>query len=424
MTAYEILAEVPYFGALPSEVLKDICRASRVVDIPKGEVVIKEGSTPGALLVVADGSFEAVREVSGNPVVLGIASKGEVLGEMSLLEGNPASATLRALTAAQVVEIPAGEIQRLTDHPQLLQGMFLTVIRRLRERESSLVQAGKLAALGTMTAGLLHEVNNPAAAIKRSAAGLVEAVDRLVERHPQQELPALERASREDQLADHLAAVGIPDAGSVAASLVAEGWTPAELEALSADRSEQERLVWLIHARVLAHELATAASQLSELVGAVKNWVYLDQGPRQLVDLNQQVNQSVSLLKHKLGTKQLVVDTADSLPTFEGSGVELNQVITNLLDNAIDAAKSRVEVVTRVDGDEVVGEVIDDGPGIPTAVKDRMWDPFFTTKPPGQGSGLGLALVRRIVESHHGRLDVETGPDGTKFIIRIPQHPG
>jgi signal transduction histidine kinase len=421
MSAYEILAEVPYFAALPENELEDLCRAAEIVEIKAGEVLIEEGQEIDSLLVVAGGAFEATRRTGGTDVVLGVAGTGEVLGEMSVLEGRPASATLTALSDGTLIRLPAKALERVLSNLPFLRGMFLTMIRRLREREASLVHAEKLVALGTMTAGLLHEINNPAAAIKRSAAGLVEAADQLLAAKTARQVTALQRAELEDEMVDFLEQHQVEPAIDLATSLVSAGWEVADLEEIGeGDPVGIGRIAHLIHARQLADEVAMAAGRLSELVGAVKTWVHLDQGPKQEVDLNKSIEQTASLLRHKLGEVRLDLELDPALPSFEGSGAELNQVITNIVDNAIQAAASSVTVRTSLDGSDIVCEIIDDGPGIPPELLERIWEPFFTTKPPGQGTGLGLSISRRIVESHRGRLAIESAPGRTRFVIQLP----
>lgn len=425
MSPYELLSQVPYFSELPEAELENLCRAADIIDVEAGVVLINEGDEPEALLVIADGTFEAVRQSAESEIVIGLAGRGEVLGEMSLLEKRPASATMRALSPGRVVRVPAESFERLLTHNQFLREMLRTVTRRLRDREGALVESEKLAALGTMTAGLLHEVNNPTAAIKRSAAGLVEAADSLVEQRVGEQMSPLQRGDREEELAQFLVGLGLAEVSDLASSAVTAGWDRTGLEqSAHGEPTEIITLVRLIHARQLADEVAMAAGRLSDLVGAVKSWVYLDQAAVQNVDLNIAVQQTMALLRHKLAGIRLELQLDPLLPAIEARGAELNQVITNLVDNAIQAAASLVTLRTLVDGDYVVCQVADDGPGIPAGILGRIWEPFFTTKPPGQGTGLGLSISRRIIQSHRGVLEVESEPGSTTFTIRLPTRSG
>jgi signal transduction histidine kinase len=163
-----------------------------------------------------------------------------------------------------------------------------------------------------------------------------------------------------------------------------------------------------------------AAAKISELVNAVKRWTYSGQGPVQDVDLNQVINDSCTLLKHKASGKKLQLLLTDPLPTIPARGVELSQVITNLIDNALDAASTEVTLRTSAAPHEVVLEVSDDGPGIPADEISRIWEPFYTTKPPGIGTGIGLPISRRIIVDHGGRIDVESEPGETVFTVHLP----
>ena len=163
-----------------------------------------------------------------------------------------------------------------------------------------------------------------------------------------------------------------------------------------------------------------AAARISELVNAVKRWTYSGQGPLQDVDLNQVIRDSLTLLRHKASGKKLNLVLADGLPSIPGRGVELSQVVTNLIDNALDASASEVKVMTTSAPHEVLVEVSDDGPGIPADQVSRIWEPFYTTKPPGVGTGIGLPITRRIIADHGGRIDVESRPAQTVFTVHLP----
>jgi signal transduction histidine kinase len=179
-------------------------------------------------------------------------------------------------------------------------------------------------------------------------------------------------------------------------------------------------LARLVHARQLALEVGMAAARISELVNAVKRWTYSGQGPIQDVDLNQVVNDSCTMLRHKATGKKLELALAESLPTVPGRGVELSQVVTNLIDNALDASVSRVRVTTSANPHEVVLEVFDDGSGIPADQASRIWEPFYTTKAPGVGTGIGLPISRKIIADHGGRIDLDSIPGSTTFVVHLP----
>jgi signal transduction histidine kinase len=420
MSLYEILSQLPYFSGLPEEELEALCRTAESIAVERGQEVIEEGTMPDALLVVADGTFEATRRSGNEEVRLGEASAGEVLGEMSILEDRPASASVRALEPATLIRVPVEQFRHVLADPRLAAAMFSTVTKRLRDREAALIQSEKLTSLGVLAAGLLHEVNNPAAAIGRAAHHLAELAQSLVPSQETVQLSALQRADREDELTEVLTAAGVSQSADLASSLVAQGWTVERFLAEAAEPDEQGKLARLVHARQLATEVVMAAGRISDLVGAVKRWAYTGQGPVQSVDLNQNLADSATLLKHKAAGLKLTLEK-DDMPSVSGRGVELSQVMTNLLDNALDAAATGVIVRTKSTDQEVTVEFEDDGPGIAPDLLTRIWEPFFTTKPPGQGSGLGLSITRRIVAAHGGRIEVESAPGCTVFRVILPR---
>lgn len=418
LNTFDVLAGLPYFSGLPVEQIASLCRACEVIEVERGQVVIVEGSPPEGLWVVVEGTFEATRRTGSEEVRLGDAGKGEVLGEMSILENQVASATVRALEKGTLIKVPVEVFREVLSDPGLLGAMVGTVTRRLREREAALFQNEKLASLGVLSAGLLHEVNNPAAAIARAAHHLAIVAEELVPPRDPVTLSPLQRARREQEMTQLLETAGLAEPVDLAASLVAQGWTAESVS--ETGPSELGRLARLVHARQLALEVGMAAARISELVNAVKRWTYSGQGPLQDVDLNQVIRDSLTLLRHKASGKKLNLVLADGLPSIPGRGVELSQVVTNLIDNALDASASEVKVMTTSAPHEVLVEVSDDGPGIPADQVSRIWEPFYTTKPPGVGTGIGLPITRRIIADHGGRIDVESRPAQTVFTVHLP----
>lgn len=416
MNPEDVLSQVPYLAGLPESEIERLGRICNVFEVPSGRVVIEEGAAPGDLFVILEGSFRAVRAGPNGDVVLGTSTVGEVIGEMSLIEDRPTSATVIAQTPGKLLRIPGSEIGNLMNSPQMTNQMLRTVIPRLREREAALGQAEKLAALGTMTAGLLHEVNNPAAALQRAGSDLAETTARLVPSHDPEPLTPLQRSDRTRAVAAVLVAAGADP--KLAGSLVALGWNEDHLAVVP--ESELAQVAGLAHVRQLANEVVMAATRLAELVGTVKRWTYHDQGELHDVDLVTVVEDSLTLLRHKTGTVQVTTRLPESLQ-IEGRGGELSQVVTNLLDNAIDAQAGEVVIELSDDDGQATLIIEDDGNGIPPEKAERIWEPFFTTKAPGKGTGLGLALSQRIIIDHGGSISLESQPGRTRFLVRLPK---
>ncbi|MGH8935724.1 MAG: sensor histidine kinase [Acidimicrobiia bacterium] len=440
----DFLRQLPYFAGLPEEELERICGDARRFRVPAGEMLIEEGATNDAMYVVTSGQFEVSQRSAERSVVLGTVEQGGVLGEMSLLDQAPAVASARALVDSRVAEIGRAAFQELLEDPAYVLAILHTVTDRLREAEAARRQDAKMAALGTMTAGLLHELNNPAAAVRRSAAQLVEIFQawrdlgsRLGEAdlaagfaEPPGSAPAdpLQRSDQEEALGTWLEEVGVEGPWELAPALVAKGWKPESLERLAEGLEPNRRakvVRWLglsCSIQLLLDEVGTAAARISELVGSVKGYAYLDQAPVQDVDVEAGLENTLVLLRHKMGTVEVNRDYDPDLPRIEAYGSELNQVWTNLIDNALDSMgeAGKLTLRTRSEKGMVVVEVIDDGPGIPPEIQGRIFDAFFTTKPQGQGTGIGLNTTYKMVTRHGGDIRVSSQPGETTFRVALP----
>jgi signal transduction histidine kinase len=381
---------------------------------------------------------------------------------IAVLTGGSLGVRMQAEVPCRVALIDAEDFRRLTfAHPSVhgrVMRQVAPVMTRLTAIESS---RERLAALGTMAAGLAHELNNPAAAARRAAAQMAEALDvvsstlrRFVESGIEREdaaklvalhqealaaasgrsaLDALDAADAEDELQDWLEDLGVPEpwrlAEPLAAAGVEEEWL-TRVHALAGPATDAA-LGWLaaeLTAKGLASELEESTRRMSDLVGAVKSYAYMDRGDLVEVDLHEGLETTLVVLGHKLKHTSIEVrrDYDRSLPKLTVRASELNQVWTNLLDNAIDALgdSGTITIATRRDGDAAVVEIGDDGPGIPPEIRGRIFDSFFTTKDVGYGTGLGLATARRVVvDGHDGALTVESDPGRTVFQVRLPLRP-
>jgi signal transduction histidine kinase len=401
-------------------------------------------------MLALDGEIEAIQGSQYAPTWI---------GAVPTMLGQAAPMTLRAATEVRYASMAPEPFLNLV---RVERTVFLRVIGQMKPMLARVTQRqqqhDRLESLGTMAAGLAHELNNPAAAARRAAADMADALDVLafaVERFVDagferdeakaivvlqreavegaaalDQLGALDAADAEDELLDSLERRGVEGAwrlaGPLAAAGVGDGWLD-RVEAIAGARmgGVLEVVVAGLTARGLAAELEESTRRMSELVGAVKSYAYMDRGEVVEVDVHEGLETTLKVLGHKLKHTAIAVvrDYDRTLPKLTVRGSELNQVWTNLLDNAIDALGERgtITVRTRREAACAVIEIADDGPGIPPGIADRVFDPFFTTKDVGQGTGLGLDTARRIVaDRHDGSIAVDSVPGATTFRVWLP----
>lgn len=451
------------FQDLTEEQLRELAEAGSEINVQAGETVIREGEPAHFLWVLLEGELEFSRHVSGQTVnIMTTERKGIWAGGMRAYgEGAAASyrATIRALRASRMFRLPASELSRLLQAwfplgKHLLDGLLQTVASidsMVRQRES-------LVALGTMAAGLAHELNNPAAAAVRAGDDLRSTLGAMREGlqelagghlsadqlhaifafHQQvtelgRDKPALDplaAADREDEITDWLQHRRIDDGWKLAPTLTAAGVDLAWLEQAARDLGPTALapgLRWIccsLVASSLLDQLDDSARRISHLVRAVKEYTYMDRAPVQEIDLREGLENTLIMLGHKLKQGVQVVREYDpTLPRIEAYGGELNQVWLNLMDNAVDAAggMGQIRIRTAREDSGVRVEIADNGPGVPDDIRRRIFEPFFTTKDPGKGTGLGLDIAHRIVvERHAGDLSLESVPGDTRFVVRLP----
>lgn len=439
---------VPLFAGLSDDDLTRICSESTDVRLAPGEVLFREGEPGDHAFVVASGQVEVLKATDSRDALLAVRSEGDVIGEMALLEQAPRSATVRARSEADLVSIPRAALDDLlTTSPAASRAVFELLTRRVRETHDQVRHQQRMAQLGVMTAGVAHELNNPAAAVQRAAGQLADQVDRLVaatgrapddpvmqllgalaEREPRT-LDALDASDEEVRVEDWLQSHGVSEAGQLAPDLVAAGVSVDDLVALGEDAVGGARLLAAAASlRQLAREVAVGSGRLSEVVGALRSFTFLDRGSLQEVDVRRGLEDTLSLLGRAAAGVRVVRELAPDLPVITAMGAELNQVWTNLVQNACHAlaGASHPTLTLRAfeEGGGVVVEVEDDGPGIPAQLQERIFDAFVTTKAPGEGTGLGLQISYRIVVLEHGgELTVRSEPGRTTFRVWLPPYP-
>ncbi|MBI4790722.1 MAG: cyclic nucleotide-binding domain-containing protein [Chloroflexi bacterium] len=454
----EFLRQLPLFSGMNEHDLNWLLENSEEKRVAAGEVLMEEGSPGDALYIVLEGEFEFTKRSGQQQVTLAMRGAGEMIGEMSLLDQAPRTATARATRASRLVMIHQDAFrQLLSTSPAATLAILHTVTSRLRNTEAMLRQNEKMAALGTLSAGLAHELNNPAAAARRSAAQLRDTLahwqrlngelaalgldarqmDNINALHEEiirraaapAKLDPLTRSDREGEMQMWLEDRGIDNAWEIAPPLVAFGWMVHDLDELGHTFTpEQLRPLacWLgvgCSVFALLDEVGQSAERISEIVKSVKSYSYLDQAPIQQVDIHDGLENTLVILRHKLKQGiQVTREYANDLPTIEAYASELNQVWTNIIDNAIDAMKGAGVLTVRTyrEDHHVVVEIGDNGPGIPPEIQPRIFEPFFTTKPPGVGTGLGLHISYNIIQKHHGKIQVQSQPGATVFQVSLP----
>lgn len=451
------LRKSPLFEGLSDQELQQLVDNAKPVTLRTGEALMRQGEPGDSAYVVIDGGFEIQKQSGPSVIKIDVREPGEIIGEMALLSNAPRSATVVAICDSETLCISHEAFENLlATSPSATMAVLQWVMARLTQNESLLHQQEKMAALGTMSAGLAHELNNPAAAAQRSASllrgtpakwlELTHQIEALAFKENQSDwlndfmqeatrrfenpvkIEVLDKIDLVDQLQEWMEANGIESAWELAPTLVNFGWSSELLEELKNKPFFQVAIQWLGTGSMIVtqlQEIQNTTERISQIVRAMKSYTYLDQAPLLEVDVHEGLENTLVIMEHKL--KQGVTvkrEYSQDLPHIEAYASELNQVWTNIIDNAIDAMKGEGEITLRTyeESDQLVVEIIDNGPGIPEKVKARILEPFFTTKPPGQGTGLGLYITHDIVTNrHHGLLQIESKPGETKFKVTLPK---
>lgn len=452
----QALRAVPLFSTLTGT--QESClEAGEVITLEAGKVLMTEGDPVETFYVVLEGELRVSRNYSNQAILMGIVKPGMFLGEVSLLLDSPNLATIRALKTCRLFRLGKNDFwQMLSACPSVASEIFRTMATRVRNLEGYSQQREKLASLGTMAAGLAHELNNPATAARRASAHLREVVenlqsfacelhdlltreqlDRLIDASQDAlarvgksaPLDSVTRSDREDEVASWLEKRGVADGWRLAPAFVGAGLEGNELTALAAELPAGAlRCVfgWLearLSLNSLLNEVDGSTSRISELVKAVKAYSHTDKSPMQEVDVHEGIENTLTMLGHKLKHCITTRKYDVTVPRIMAYGGELNQVWTNLIDNAIDAVKGtgKICIATFLDDDQVVVEIADNGSGIPQEVQAHIFEPFYTTKGVGSGTGLGLVISNRIVADRHGgEIEFQSEPGDTRFKVRLP----
>ena len=449
------LLRVPAFADLPEDQIAWFLSQSQEVNLKAGDVYARQGDPPEAMFVLLEGEFQWRGEFGGETIV--IAGKvGDVTGALPFSRMKQFTVTGRAVTDGRLLRFPSLLFPELIQKmPELAKRLVGVMADRIREATRLEQQRDRLAGLGKLSAGLAHELNNPASAAKRAASQLRSTLHRVKEashelgrreltstqkseierleasftRRDEPPPDALTITDLEDQIDSLLLSHGQNDLWQLAAELAQRGIKPAALESLFENldavtaRTALVRIAASLEIASLLNEIESSTSRISELVGAIKEYTFMDQAPVQNVDVVKSLETTLTILHHKLKRGVTVQRNYQQVPLLVNSfGSELNQVWTNLIDNAIDAMGGRGELRVRTYRDDgcVVVEIADNGSGISPEISSHIFEPFFTTKGVGEGTGLGLDTVQRIVKKHRGNVQVDSKPGDTRFQVWLP----
>jgi signal transduction histidine kinase len=449
------LLSVPAFADLPDDQIAWFLSQSEEIHLKAGDTPFRPGDPADAMFVVLEGQLQARGELGGETVVIPIKTNS-VTGVLPFSRMKQFSVGVRAVTDGRVLRFPAALFPDLINKmPELTQRLVGLMADRIRETTRIEQQRDRLASLGKLSAGLAHELNNPASAAKRAAGQLREALKRIKDASHElgrrdltatqkseiekleaslvqrDEVPpdALAISDLENQIDSLLRSHGQNDLWQLAADLAHRNVKSEALESLFATldaetaRAALVRIAASLEIASLLNEIESGTSRISDLVRAIKEYTFMDQTPLQNVDIVKSLETTLTIMNHKLKRGVVVRREYGSVPLLVNSfGSELNQVWTNLIDNAISAmgGKGELRVRTYREDDCVVVEIGDNGPGISPDVKPHIFEPFFTTKGVGEGTGLGLDTVQRIVKKHRGNIEVTSKPGDTRFQVWLP----
>ena len=449
------LRRVPAFADLPDDQIAWFLSNSQEIHFAVGDVYARQGDPADSMFVILEGQFQWRGEFGGDTIVFS-TKPGDVTGVLPFSRMKQFTVTGRAVTDGRVLKFPASLFPDLVQRmPELTTRLVGLMSDRIRETIRIEQQRDRLVSLGKLSAGLAHELNNPASAAKRATSQLRDIlkkirdaslelgrrdltsaqkseIDKLEASFTQQDVvppDALTISDLEDQIDSLMRSHGQNDLWQLAADLARRNIKPEVLESLFANldgdtaRAALVRIAASAEVASLLHEIESSTSRISDLVGAVKEYTHMDQAPVQNVDIVKSLETTLTILNHKLRQGVVVHRDYMRVPLLVNSfGSELNQVWTNIIDNAIDAmhGKGELRVRTYRDDDCVVVEIGDNGPGISDELRPHIFEPFFTTKGVGEGTGLGLDTVQRIVKKHRGNIQVSSKPGDTRFQVWLP----
>jgi signal transduction histidine kinase len=449
------LLRVAAFADLPEDQLAWFISQAQELHFKSGEAYLRQGDPADAMFVILEGQIEIRGEIGGELVAFTIDA-GNVTGALPFSRMKNFTVGGRAVVDSRLLKFPAALFPELVQKmPELAKRLVGLMADRIRETTRMEQQRDRLAGLGKLSAGLAHELNNPASAARRATSQLrttlkkikdaslelgrrdltpaqkaeIEKLETAFIQHDDPPPDVLATSDLEEQLDSLLRSHGQNDLWQLAADLAKKNVKPEVLESLfgaldaGTARAALVRIAASVEIANLLNEIESSTSRISDLVCAIKEYTYMDQAPVQNVDIVKSLETTLTILNHKLKRGVVVQRDYQKIPLLVNSfGSELNQVWTNIIDNAIDAmgGKGELRVRSYRDDGHVVVEIGDNGPGISPEIETHIFEPFFTTKGVGEGTGLGLDTVQRIVKKHRGSVHVDSKPGDTRFQIWLP----
>ena len=468
---FERLRQAPILSSLKDDEI--LClKGVQEICIGQGEVLARQGDVAHYFWILLEGELSLYQtSPDGKETELTAIPAGSAFGEVPLLANIPNMASLRAAGPSCLAQFDEESFWNLmTSCPQVRKAILGNMASRFQKMQSQTVQQEKMASLGTLAAGLMHELNNPGAAARRAASQLRENLTRLLEisakfskmgmtteqkqcmidlqdhalanKQPVL-INSIEQSDAEEALAEWMENHDIENAWKMAPTLVSIGINARDLECARESfpgSSLTDALSWLdalVSSMQLVGTIEESIGRVSDLVYAVKSYAYEGKGKSQTLDVNKSIHATLVILAHKFRAKEIVLekDFAADLPLLQTDNSGLNQIWTNLLDNSIDAVPQggRISVRTwaetstsdsKAPRTEICVSITDNGSGIPLECQSHIFDPFFTTKPVGVGTGIGLGIVHRIVEQYRGSVHFSSVPGNTEFVVRLPNGNG
>ena len=461
------LRRVPILSSLKDDELHCL-EGVQDIHLAKDEVLMHQGEAVHFFWILLQGEIRVYQTLpNGHDATLHKVENGNAFGELPLLTNSPSTVNLQTTMACHLLKLDEEQFWSLmTTCPQVRKAILSNMAERFQRLQSITVQQEKMASLGTLAAGLMHELNNPGSAARRAASQLRENLMRMHElslKFKERDLTSeqklcmfdlqkqaltvkqplmmnsLEQSDAEEALAEWMESAHIADAWKMAPALVSVGINPAKLEQVRHDFEGPllwDALSWLealVSSMQLVGTIEESIGRVTDLVYAVKSYAYEGKGQKQTIDINNSIHATLVILGHKLREKEIVLekDFGADLPLLQSDCSGLNQIWTNLLDNSIDAVQQhgRISVRTWAEKTSVNPDdsrtdlcisVTDNGTGIPLDSQPQIFDPFYTTKPVGVGTGIGLGIVQRIVDQYGGTIRFASEPGHTEFVVRLP----